>query len=250
MKKTYQMTVSPDFSPKNISAWFVFNTWLQRTLGLPIHLELYDDFASQREALATHTVDIIFANPFDASMLVRELGFIPVAYPSAQADECLVVVPTESSVARVEDLQPGTRVASTDDPDVSLVGMIMLEPADLNPANIVQITAPSYPLVAAQLLRGKADVGFILEAAFKDLSAITRRQLRPLVCSQISDIRHALLLGPALRDRHPELSRVLLDMHLDPAGARIVAELGMCGWAAMGREDTEFMIDLMDTLKA
>lgn len=248
--KPYQMTVSPDFSPKHISAWFVFNTWLQRALKLPIHLELYDDFDTQRAALASRSIDIIYANPFDASMLVRELGFVPVAYPEAQTDECLLVVPVDSPIERVEDLQPGARVASTDDPDVTLIGMIMLEPADLDPTTVVAVTAPSYPLVAAQLLRGKADVGFMLEAAYNDLSAITRRQLRPLICSQISDIRHALLLGPALSDLESELRTLLLNMHHDPAGARIVAELGMRAWAAMEREDTEFMIDLMDTLKA
>jgi hypothetical protein len=36
----------------------------------------------------------------------------------------------------------------------------------------------------------------------------------------------------------------------DAKGSEILAELGFVAWENMDREDTEFMIDLMDTLKA
>lgn len=250
MRKAHQLTVSPDFAPKNTSAWFIFNTWLQRRLNLPIHLELFNDFASQREAIASGEIDIIFANPYDASMLVRRHDFAPVARPAGGADECVVVVPATSTVTHVEDLQAGIRIASTEDPDVELIGMILLEPADLDRSNTQPVVVASYPLVAAQLLRGRADVGFILEAAYEDLSSLTRRQLRPLVRSQISDIRHVILIGPRLRPLRERVRRLLLGMHEDPAGASLVTELGVRRWETMEPEDTEFMIDLMDTLKA
>lgn len=250
MRAPYQMTVSPDFAPRNTSAWFIFNTWLQRRLNLPIHLELFDDFSSQRAAISADRIDIIFANPYDASMLVREHGFMPLARPASGADECVIVVPSGSHARQVEDLQPGIRIASTDDPDVQLIGMIMLEPADLDGSNTLAVIVPSHPLVAAQLLRGRADVGLILEAAFEDLSSLTRGRLRPLVRSQISDIRHVLLIGPRLHPLRERVRRILLGMHEEPSGARIVAELGMPSWETMDPEDTEFMIDLMDTLKA
>ena len=76
---TLQLTVSPDFSPDHIAGWYVFNTWLQRKLGVRIHLELYDDFDSQRQAIAANKVDLIYANPYDAAMLVREKGFVAIA---------------------------------------------------------------------------------------------------------------------------------------------------------------------------
>ena len=73
---TYQITVSPDFSPDHIFGWYHFNTWLQQNLDTRIHLELYSDFESQREAILSDQIDLIYANPYDASMLVREKGFI------------------------------------------------------------------------------------------------------------------------------------------------------------------------------
>lgn len=250
MSNTFQMTVSPDFPTKRMSGWFIFNTWLQKALDLHIHLELYQDFDGQRRAIAADQVDIIHANPYDASMLVREKGFVPVVRPAGKSDECIVAVAEGASAKVVEDLREGCRVASTDDPDVNMVGMIMLEPADLERTNILMVPVDSYPLVAKALMRGDADVGFFLAEAFDELSNLVRSQLRPLVHSQVSDIAHVLLVGPRLADRCDDVRRVLMGMSSDPKGSEILAELGFPAWENMSREDTEFMIDLMDTLKA
>jgi phosphonate transport system substrate-binding protein len=250
MSKSYQMTVSPDFPTKRMSGWFIFNTWLQRALDMHIHLELYQDFDGQRQAIAADQVDIIHANPYDASMLVREKGFVPVVRPAGKSDECIVAVVAGATVEVVEDLRPGCRVASTDDPDVNMVGMIMLEPADLDRGNTQLVRVSSYPLVAKALMRGDADAGFFLAEAFDELSNLVRSQLRPVVRSQVSDISHVLLVGPRLAERRDEVRQVLLGMSDGGKGSEVLAELGFARWESMDREDTEFMIDLMDTLKA
>lgn len=67
---TINFTVSPSFPNERISDWYIFNTWLQRALSVPIHLELYNSFGAQRAAIAEGKVDLIYANPFDASLLV------------------------------------------------------------------------------------------------------------------------------------------------------------------------------------
>ncbi len=250
MDTIYQLTVSPDFTPEHISGWFIFNTWLQRNLGLRIHIELYDSFEAQRQAIREDRVDLIYANPFDASMLVREKGFRAIARPLGINDECVIAVPAASPAQRVEDLRPGTRVASTADPDIHLVGMIMLESADLNDDNVVFVPAENYILVAKALLKGQADVGFFLKDAWDGLSNMVRRQMRVLVTSQISDIQHAFLVGPRLRDSAEEIQDLLLHMHEIEKGPGVLEALGFLGWEALDEEQTEFMIDLMDTLKA
>lgn len=246
---TLQLTVSPDFSPDHIAGWYVFNTWLQRKLGTRCHLELYDDFPSQHRAIAEDKVDLIFANPFDASMLVRERGFTSIAAPIGASDEALVAVAGDSAVTCVEDLKPGVRIAQTQDPDVNLIGMILLEPADLSKASVTPVSVSSYVLVAKHLLLGRADAGFFLKKALDDLSATTRAQLRVLVTSQISVVRHALLAGPRFKPHLDALRHELLLMHRPEAdGARVLQALGIPGWEAQEAEDTEFMIDLMDAL--
>ena len=72
---TFNFTVSPSFPTERISDWYIFNTWLQRASSLPIHLELFESFSAQRAAIEAGKVDIIYANPFDASLLVREKAF-------------------------------------------------------------------------------------------------------------------------------------------------------------------------------
>lgn len=250
METIYQLTVSPDFTPERISGWYIYNTWLQRNLGLNVHLEMYDSFDAQREAICQDRVDLIYANPFDAAMLVREKGFRAVAHALGVSDECVVVVPAASPVQKVEELLAGVRVASTDDPDIHLVGMIMLEPADLNVDNVQSIVVDGYVLVAKALLKGDADVGFFLKDAWDSLSNTVRKQLRPLVISQISDIQHVLLVGPRLMDSVEDIQNLMLRMPQIEKGAGVLESLGFEGWAEVNQEDTEFMIDLMDTLKA
>ena len=245
-----QFTVSPDFGPDLIASWFVFNTWLQRQLGHAIHLELHDSFVAQRAALAAGEIDMIYANPSDAAVLVRSYGFTPVVRPAQHPDEVVLAAVADSPIHHVEDLHPGTRLAQTDDPDVSMIARIMLEPADLDATNTTTIEFDTYVLVAKALLDGNADVGAFLDEAFAGLSTLVRSQLRPLVTSQISVIHHALMVGPRLAPHRDTLLGVLVPMADDPAGARVLGELGIAGWQPMEHEEAEFLIDLMDTLAA
>lgn len=241
-------TVSPDFNMKYMSGWFIFNTWLQKALGESIHFEPYEDFESQRQAIADGKVDIIYANPYDASMLVREKGFVAVARPRFKADEALIAVRDDSPAAAVEDLAPGSRIATTDDPDVHMMCMIMLEPADLDRGNIQVTAKDNYVLVARELLKGEADAGFFLAETFVDLSDMIRKQLRVLVKSQIHVVHHMFLVAPGLADKGAEIARLLTCQGESDAGKRILSDIGIPGWDPVESEDVEFMIDLMSTL--
>jgi len=244
----YQFTVSPDFGPSHIAGWQIFNTYLQRQLSEGIHFELYDSFEQQRQAIFDDKVDLIYANPYDAAILVREKGFTAIAKPTGKSDEAMIVVNADSEIQSVEDLKPGTKLATTDDPDVHMMGMIMLEPADLNVTNVEITPCDSYVLVAKQLLRGTSDVGFFLEEAHHDLSAMVRDQMRTLVTSQIQIIQHVLLVGPALANRRDELLHVLESMTSEEKGQGVLESMGIQGWGKLEQEDVEFMIDLMSTL--
>ena len=158
-------------------------------------------------------------------------------------------MPADSPAQSVEDLQPGLRLAVTRDPDVNLIGMILLESADLNRDNVATTPVSTYVVLARTMLQGKADCGFFLKEAFDDLSAPIRRQLRPLMTSEISLVRHVLLVGPRAAHLREPLQQLLLSMD-DPAsdGRRTLEALGLSGWEKQDQEDTEFMIDLMDTL--
>ncbi|HQS02169.1 MAG: phosphate ABC transporter substrate-binding protein [Halothiobacillus sp. 24-54-40] len=246
----YQLTVSPDFTPSHISGWYIFNTWLQRCLNARVHCELYDDFESQRQAIVDDRVDLIYANPFDAAMLVREKNFTALAKAMGVTDECVIAVAETSHITCLEDLKPGTRLAKTDDPDINLIGMIMLESVDLSDDSVTPLLVDSYVLVAKALIQNNAEVGFFLKDAFNEFSGAVRKQLRPLVSSEISDIQHMLLASPRLMAHTEPLRQALADMPKHLQGNSVLEALNFTGWQLLEQEDTEFMIDMIDTLKA
>ena len=241
-------TVSPDFSPDHLSGWYIFNTWLQRNTDNAIHLEMYDSFKSQRDVIQNDQIDLIYANPFDAAMLVREKGFLPLVKAVGESDEAIIAVSANNEVEDVAHLNAGIKLAHTDDPDVHLMGMIMLEPGDLDASNITPLLTNSYVLVAKQLLKGDADVGIFLAEAYDDLSSIIKKQLRVLVRSQIDVIHHSLMIGPKLQDKKDEIQAKILEMNESEKGKGVLKSLGFEAWEKVSDDEMEFMIDLMDTL--
>jgi len=245
---SYLFTVSPDFAPERLSGWYIFNTWLQKQSGAAIHLEMYNHYQSLHEAIKADRIDLIYANPFDAALLVREHGFLPLVKAEGVSDEAIVAVNEASGVTDVTQLPPGARVAFTEDPDVRLMGMIMLEPGDLDATNTVPVLSDNHVLVAKHLLKNEADVGVFLAEAYDNLSSMIKKQMRILVRSQISVIHHALMIGPRFQDRRIELQQILLDMHDCEKGRGVLSSLGFSAWQKIEEEEMEFMIDLMDTL--
>ena len=245
---SYTMTVSPDFRPAQIAEWYIFNTWLQKKLDIAIHLELFDSFEAQRKAINEGRIDLIFANPFDAAMLVREKGFVAIAKPEDQSDEALIAVSVDSEVEDVTNLEAGLQIAKTDDPEVNMIGMIMLEPADLNAGNTQSSVMDTYAIVAKQIMTGKAGAGFFLAEAYENFSGLIQNQLKVLVRSQISVISHAFMVSPDAQEHSDALSAALMSMASDPSTQDVLEGMGFSGWQQQSYEDTEFMIDLMDTL--
>ena len=123
-----------------------------------------------------------------------------------------------------------------------------LEPAGLNKSNTITTQRDAYILIAKDLLKNDADIGFFLEETYSELSEMTRKQLRPIVRSQIHVIHHLLLVGPQLAHKKDKIQSSLLSMADDSKGAGVLKSLDFERWVAVEQEEAEFMIDLMDTL--
>jgi phosphonate transport system substrate-binding protein len=244
---SYNLAVSPDFKPELISGWFFFNTWLQKQLGEGVHLEIHQDFKEQNDAIDQGKVDLIYANPFDVSKLVRDKGFLPVVKPVSKPDEAIIACQA-GAFNDVQDLPRNIRVAQTEAPDVNTIGMIMLEPADIDKASVELIQCDNFVVVARQIIKGNADVGFFLAESFNELSALVKKELFPLVSSQIHMIHHAMLVSPNLAAQRDKIGELLTSMSADAASNNILGDIGVDGFESMSVEDAEFMIDLMDTL--
>ena len=245
---SYIFSVSPDYNTKFLPGWFILNNWLQRILDTSVHFEVFDDFQAQHQAIADGRLGMVYVNPYDATTLVREHGFVPLVRPARKADEGIIAVPADSPIQSIEELQPGCRVATTDDPNVHMMCMIMLEPADLNADNVEIHQRRNYVIAAKELLSGEADVGFFLADTYNDLSAVIRSKLRILIQSHIHMVHHLFVVHPSLQAHIPTLKEGLVGMSNDPKGQGILRELNIERWEPVQREDVEFMIDLMDAL--
>lgn len=243
-----QVTISPDVNIKYLPGWFTFNVWLQKSLGRRCHFGVYEDFTACREALRRDEIDLIYANPYDAALLLREKGFLPVAKPQHLSDEAVIAVSSDAPYHAIEDLEPGIRVASAGDPEVDMICRIMLEPADLSIDAEQCERRENYVLVAKEVLNGTVDVGFFSARAFDDLSAAVKKRLRVLLRSEIYVLHHLLLLSPRVTDLSAQLQSLLVAQNETPEGQRLLSDIGLTGWQPLEREEAEFMIDMMDTL--
>ena len=79
-------------------------------------------------------------------------------------------------------------------------------------------------------------------------SSLVQGNLKILVRSQISVISHAFMVGPRAQEHAEAIKGALLEMADDPKTKDVLAGMGFSAWVEQSYEDTEFMIDLMDTL--
>ncbi len=244
----YTMTISPDFKPDLISGWYIFNTWLQKQIDEQIHIEMVNDFKELSSAIDKNAIDLIYANPCDIAKLVREKSFTPIAKPVGTHDEAVIIIREDSSVTNVESLPGNIKIAMTDVPDVNTIGLIMLEPADITPSDIETITCSNYITVAKKVIRGEADAGFLLADAFEEFSSLVKKQVKPLITSNIHVLHHALLAAPTFSEKQKKLQDILVSMQNDATGLDILKNLEIQKWELMDNDEAEFLIDLIDTL--
>lgn len=246
---TLNFMIAPDFAPERFAGWHMLNTTLQRRSGIGLHLLTPASAHEQAELLMAGKADLVYANPFDATDMIRTHGYIPFARPSKSYDEMVIATGAESGLMSVDDLKPGCRIALTENKDVKLIGLRLLEPADLSESLIQWQPVDSYQAAARRAIKGEVEAAFFLADAYASLTRMTRSQLRVLVESAISDISHVVLAHPRVAGDLPRITQALLGVGTRAGDADVLDALGLPhGFEPMTQEDAEFMIDLMDTL--
>ena len=241
--------IAPDFSPEHFGGWHLLNTVLQKRTGIHLHLVTPASALEQADMLASGHADIVYANPFDAADMIRNLGYVPFARPAQRFDEMVIATRLDSPVGELEDLKPGCRIAVTENRDVKLIGLRLLEPADLTESLIEWVKVDSYQAAARRAIQGEVDAAFFLADAYASLTRLTRSQLRVLVESAISDISHVLLAKPQAGIDLDAIKNALSEIGQTAGDQDLLDSLGLPkGFEPMTHEQADFMIDQMDTL--
>lgn len=242
-------TTAADVIPTEFPNWYIFNTWLQKATNRNIRLRIPMSFSELHHCIKEDQTDIIYANPYDAAMLVRDHGFVPIVRPDNQTDEMVIVTAKSNPITSFTELPPGTRIALTDDRDVRMIGMILIEPADLNEENVEFVQVESGVIACKRILNNDADIAFIITKSYDIFSPLITNSLNELIRSQISVINHTLMVKPHVLEKVPDLKQILINMHSTSDGQQILGYFGINQWITVEDEEVEFMIDLMETLK-
>lgn len=242
-------STAADVIPTEFPNWYIFNTWLQKATNQDIRLRIPISFDELQQTIQGEKADIVYANPYDAAMLVRDHGFVPIARPDNQTDEMVIVTAKDNPIESFADLPEGTRIALTDDRDVRMIGMILIEPADLDENNVKFVQVGSGVVASKRVINNDADIAFIITKSYDVFSPLITNSLRELIRSQISVINHTLMVKPHVLEKVPNLPKILTEMHNTPNGKKILGHFDINHWVEVEEEEVEFMIDLMETLK-
>ena len=240
--------IAPDFPPEQFAGWHMFNTHLQRLTDNVVHLITPASYPEQNELINAQKVSLIYANPFDASVLVREKGYLPLVRPIGQSDEMVIAAPVDG-VNHSDDLTAGCKILVTDNHDIQLIGLRLLESANLTSDDITWLSADTFQEAARRLIAHEADAAFFLSSTFHGFSATTKKSIKPIMESRINDLSHVILLHPDFADYQDIFREAFLKISQSPAGKMVLEDLMIPnGFEVLSQEDIEFMIDLIETL--
>ena len=244
---TYQFTVDPNYSGKNLPGWYMMNTYLQRQLEIPVSFAPFNGFEEARAAVLSAQFDLVYANPFDAIQYVQRAGFQSLAKPAGHFDEVLLCSPADGPVRSYADLPETVRVASASEKTlVHMVGEFLLDKADIDRARLDFQYTESYQGVIKALVQGKADVGFVFNEVFDAASELVRGRLHVLDRSDDAFAFHSFCVGPRLAEHAERIRQVLVDMAADEKGQAVLQDIGFKGFEAVTPEEIDCLTMLAD----
>lgn len=230
-------------STQHLEGWYFFNTFLQRRLERSIYFEPVHGALGEKKK-PSGDVDLVFAKPFDAARLLIQSEFTPLLRPSGQADEVTIIARKEDQRNSLADYAGARIVTTSPDTFVYLLGRFLLDESEL-PSDRFSYLWSGHDIKAVQmLLKGEADLLFMVSKAYRGLSSITRKMLREVGQSETDFAYQLLCLHPRSQPIGGQVRETLLNMGRDSHGRQILGDLGMEGWSDPAREEVGMLTSL------
>lgn len=242
--------VAPDYIPKQFLEWHRLNTVFQYDLNEAMELRMPSDHATFESVIRHEYPDIVFANPFDAGWLISEQKYQPLAKPVRHADEVIIFCRADREMVHIQDLQKNMRFAAMCNQDVEMLGLRLLEAANLNKTLLRWYSKDYFQAVLRMVRDGEADAGLILADIFEGLHPSMRRNFRVLVKSALDGISHLFLVRGDDVQLQTRLREILLKGKRQIRYYVIFREINYpYGFLTMNEEDGLFLADVLETLK-
>ncbi len=218
-------------SSQQMNGWYFFNTYLQRHLRRDIHPEIIHGAINERLQKRDDQMDIVFSKPFEGTRLLTKHGFIPVMRPLNQTDEVTLLVRADDPRNELNAFKGGTVVTAAKDNFVYLLGRFLLEQSETALQDMEYLFSGHDIKALQMLLKGQADILFMLTETYRGLSGLSKKMLREIDQSETAFAFHLFSVSPNQADLADKLAEILLNMNADSQGRQVLLDLGMPGWA-------------------
>lgn len=216
-------------SSQQMNGWYFFNTYLQRHLGKEVHLELEHGAMAERRIAIEH-MDMVFTKPFEATSLILKHHFHPLLRPIDQTDEVTLLVRADDTRQNLTEFEGGKIVTAARDNFVFLLGRFLLEEDEAALANMDYLFSGCDIKALQTLIKGNADILFMLSDTYQGLSGLTKKMLKRIDQSETAFAFHLFCVAPHCAELATPIAEVLLNMSLDSQGRQVLSDLGIAGW--------------------
>jgi ABC-type phosphate/phosphonate transport system substrate-binding protein len=210
-------------SGQQLTGWYLLNTYLQRRLTRAIHFEQSVDTPDP------NTTDFLFAKPFEACLMIKQHGFIPVMRPIAEVYE--VVILTRADDSRSLNDYEGVSVGTASEGSfVYLLGRFLCDESGVDSSKFTFDFSGNEIKALQSLIRKKCDLLFMLKKTYEGLSSFSRSNVRKLDESVTDFACHLFCVAPHLKAESQALVDVLMAMENDEQGKEILKDIQIQGW--------------------
>lgn len=222
-----------------LSGWYLLNTYLQRRLQHAIHLEQLP----AGHDITTQNVDLLFAKPFEACAMVARQGYIPLLRPVGEADEVVIIMRADDGRALSELASPQVVTASQGS-FVYLLGRFLCDENGLDSSGFQYAFAGNEIKALQMLLKGQADLLFMLKKTYYGLSGMTRKSTRVVDESDTQIAFHLFCIHNRVAELREPLVNVLTGMGTDEAGRGVLKDIQIEGWCAPDEGEMRMLLDI------
>lgn len=224
--------VCPHDTARGIDKWALFNTFVNKDIGLHSRFQVYLNFTEFGADLEQERFMWAYLNPADTLKVRTRFGYQAVARPVDRFDVAYVVGPRDSG--RQDDLGVvlDRRLAAVK----GYLFLVVKHRLLAEGIGFLHVPAKSYAEVMTLIERGDADFGVTYNEHFDLLSPSVREQFS-IVASVHAGLSHVIAVHPSVSEASREsLRRLLLGAAAHPAGQKVLAELGMKGFEDVPEE--------------
>lgn len=226
---------------QQLSGWYLLNTYLQRQLERPIHLEQ----PKLGDELVDEQVDLVFSRPFDTCSLIKSHGYVPLMRPQDGADEVVVLMRADDERGLDQLGRPRVSTVSKNS-FVYILGRSLCDENGLESENFDYQFAGNEIKALQNLVKGKADVLFMLKKTYDGLSSFARGSTRLVDESSTHFAYHFLCIAPYLAEMNESLSEVLTGMQNHDQGRAILSDIQIQGWMQPDQGEIQMLNMLYD----